>query len=105
MRYLAAFIVAFAVLGCQVPSQRVQAFPTLKLSVYASPEADTEFSDVFVDGQYVGNGELLYIPLALGRHTIKVELLGYEPFETEIYLLEQAREQTLHVRLVQAGDG
>jgi hypothetical protein len=68
--------------GAHVPAQTV----TLKLSVNPNRAA------VFLDGHYVGHaaefgGLGRAMEVSPGRHRIRVELPGYQPFETEVNLV------------------
>ncbi|HTB93829.1 MAG TPA: PEGA domain-containing protein [Candidatus Sulfotelmatobacter sp.] len=65
---------------------------TLKLTVQPARAA------VFLDGQYIGHagelgGSVHSLLLSPGKHRIKIELPGYQTFETEVNLLQGQKSE------------
>jgi len=95
--------VSFALVLCScvtVPTK--QAEGNFEISV--SPLADGEkplYPSVYVDKKFIGHATahkpILY--LRRGRHTVRVELEGYETWEKTIVLLGEPSQQVLHVQL------
>jgi len=73
---------------------------TVHVSIYT--EGDSTWADVYVDGHFVGNGDM-HLPLSPGDHVVRVELEGFEPFERRIHVLPNIQTQDLNVQLDEHG--
>jgi hypothetical protein len=79
-----------------------QARGNFELTVEPVFEGETPlYPTVYVDRKFIGHATsykpILY--LRRGRHTIRVELDGYEPWEETITILGDPNQQVLHVKL------
>ena len=107
-RILCLFSVAVLLCSCAItpePSKRSEG--NLELSIEPLREGDVVLSpSIFLDDHFIGtvSARKPILQMKRGRHTVRLELPGYQTWEREIYILGKGNMHYLHVRLEKVGD-
>jgi hypothetical protein len=87
-----------ATTGLRFQLRRTVAQPRGFLYVTSKP-----WADITIDGRPIGYTPVSELPVDVGRHQIRVERTGYEPFETTVSVARDERKRLPLIQLTPAG--